>query len=1205
MKISQLRGCLLVAVFSVLPVFPGFAESQKVNFSEDIRPILSDNCFKCHGPDEESRKGNLRLDRRESALGPAKSGKRAIVPGKADKSELIARIMTDDADDVMPPASTKKTLTAKEKDLLRQWVASGAEYQEHWAFAAPRKPSLPKVKDKDWVQNDIDRFVLARLEKDKLKPSAQADRYTLVRRLHLDLIGLPPTPAEVDAFVNDTSRNAYEKLVDRLLASPHFGERWARRWLDLARYADTNGYEKDRPRSMWPYRDWVINALNADMPFDQFTVEQIAGDLLPGATTDQVVATGFHRNTMLNEEGGIDPLEYRFYSMVDRVHVTSTTWLGLTMACAQCHTHKYDPITHREYYEFMAFMNNADEPKFEVPKPELMEKRNAIQENAARLEAELVDKFPEELKIEWLTPGAAEFSSLNGAEAEYVIDGSFRVGGKNPERDTYTVKFGATPRRVTHVQLEAIPDELVGKGGPGRTDHGNFVLNEFEMEITTGDKKGEPKKIKFSRAEADYSQDGYPASDSIDAKSDTGWAVHATDGSRRHRRIVFTVAEPFVPEGGASVTVRLIQQFGSFHTLGRFRLSLGNSVSAEAASLAERRRDHRDRQFAKWLAKELPSVVTWQRLRPVEARSEVPFLSIEPDDSVYAHGDFTKSDTYKVKFRDVPFGVKAIRIEALPDDRLPKRGPGIISYEGPEGDFYFSNLKVMSGTNAVSLKNPSESFAGGGNNASKAIDADLQSGWSINGGQGKVQSAVFQFAEPLGNVGELQLEMTFAQYYAAGLGRFRVYVTADDNAKASSLPEDVYKALAAHRTDNVKAFMASAEAAADRDVLLRHFVKVTPYLATERAEIDKVRAGMPELPSVLVMRERPEKFARVTHRHHRGEFLDPKEKVSPDIPRILPPLAKNAPRNRLGLAQWLVSPENPLTARVMINRHWEAFFGRGLVNSTENFGFQGSLPSHPELLDWLALEFIKQKWSQKKMFKLIVMSATYQQSSGVTPELLERDPQNILLARGPRARLDAELVRDYMLVASGLFAPKIGGPSVYPPQPAGVSTEGAYGSLAWNTSQGEDRYRRGMYTFAKRTTPYAMTMTFDGPSGESCLPRRERSNTPLQALTLLNDEVFMECARALGKWAAEQGGDVNALAEQVFRRCVSRPPSASERARLVYFYQVQFDRFSKGELPAEEFVGKEKEKPKAMNEQAAWTTVARAMLNLDETITKN
>ena len=491
-----------------------------------------------------------------------------------------------------------------------------------------------------------------------------------------------------------------------------------------------------------------------------------------------------------------------------------------------------------------------------------------------------------------------------------------------------------------------------------------------------------------------------------------------------------------------------------------------------------------------------------------------------------------------------------------------------------------------------------------GRNAAAAIDADLQSGWSINGSQGRANNAVFQLAEPLKAVDELQVELLCAEYYEASLGRFRISVTTNEGAMASSLPEEVQSTLVKYQGEGgLTRLLNSPEAAPDRKLLLRQFVKVAPELAGERKVIDQLRGEMPPLPTTLVMRERPEGQSRITHRHDRGEFLNPKEEVTPGVPEILPPLPKGAPVNRLGLARWLVSSANPLTARVIMNRNWEAFFGRGLVHTTENFGLQGEAPSHPELLDWLALEFIKQGWSQKKMLKLIVMSATYQQASEVTPQLLEVDPQNILLARGPRVRIDAELVRDYDLVASGLFSPKVGGASVYPPQPAGVTADGAFGALDWKVSTGPDRYRRGLYTFSKRTTPYAMTTTFDGPSGESCLPRRERSNTPLQALTLLNDEVFMECAQAMGKSTAEQKGDINALADQVFRRCLIRPPTDEERAKLVAFYEKQLNRFSKGELKAEDVAGEGK--GAKLNEQAAWTTVARAMLNLDEVITKD
>jgi hypothetical protein len=1176
--------------------------AAEVDFLRDVRPILAGHCLKCHGQDEDARKAKLRLDVRDSAINLAKSGAVPIVPGKPEKSELVRRIFAND-DDQMPPPAAKRPLTQEQKEILKRWIAEGAEYKPHWAFIKPVQQPLPKVRDKAWPQTAIDHFVLACLEKEGLKPAPRADKYTLARRLYLDLIGLPPTPAEADAFANDSSADAYERLVDKLLASPHYGERWARRWLDLARYADTNGFEKDKPRNMWPWRDWVINALNADMPFDEFTIEQIAGDMLPKATTDQLIATGFHRNTMLNEEGGIDPLEYRFYSTVDRVHVTATTWLGLTVACAQCHTHKYDPIQHTEYYRFLACLNNADEPTMEIPKQEIVAKRKKNQEQIDALEAALVDKFPVETRIDWLIPGSAEFTSKNGAAAEFLPDGSFRVGGKNPEKDVYTIKFDTTLRQITHLQVEAIPDENVGKGGPGRTEHGNFVLSEVEMEIQEAGSEAKPRKVKFASAEADFSQPGFPVADAIDGKPNTGWAIAAEDNKRSHRHAIFTLAEPLVLKQDASVTIRLVQNHGSQHTLGRFRLSLGNELPQSGTTDA-RRREVRDHKFAKWAEGELQKVVEWKTLRPAEAKSTMPFLTIQDDDSIFASGDFTKNDIYTIKFRNVAAGVKAFRLEMLPDDRLPMHGPGSVSYEGPPGDFWLSTVRVKAGDKPIGLRNATESFANGNNNAAKAIDDDLQSGWSIDGGQGQAHNAVFQFASPLPTTEHLQVELVCERYHAAGLGRFRISVTTAEEAKASALPSNVCAALLQYRAKGkLDSLLQSSEAAADRELLLRQFVKVAPELAKERRKIEELRAQMPRFPTTLVLRERPPDHVRPTFRQHRGEFLQPKEEVTQGVPSFLPQLPADAAPNRLALAKWLVSKENPLTARVGMNRHWEAFFGRGIVRTLEDFGFQGELPSHPELLDWLALEFMKQGWSQKKMHKLIVMSATYQQSSGVTPELRERDPLNVLLARGPRFRLEAELVRDAALVASGLFSEKIGGPSVYPPQPPGVSTEGAYGALTWKTSEGPDRYRRGLYTFAKRTTPYAMTATFDGPSGEACLARRDRSNTPLQALSLLNDSVFMECARALGKMAGKFDGTEAARAELLFRRCLTRPPSNDEREKLVQFYQTQLARFAGGELKAADVLDvKDGER---LNEQAAWTAVARVLMNLDENITKS
>ncbi len=541
-----------------------------IDFNRDVRPILAANCLKCHGVDDKARKGNLRLDLRESALAPAKSKEHAIVPGRPDQSALIRRVFSSDPDEQMPPPATKLVLTDSQKDVLRQWVAQGAAYQPHWAFVAPRQAALPAVKNAGWCQNAIDRFVLDRLEKQGLSPSPAADPYTLCRRVYLDLIGLPPTPDEADAFVADSSPKAYENLVDRLLASPRYGERWARRWLDLARYADTNGYEKDRPRSIWPYRDWVINAFNADMPFGEFTLEQLAGDMLPNATASQKIATGFHRNTMLNEEGGIDPLEYRFYATVDRVSTTGTTWLGLTIGCAQCHSHKYDPIVHREYYQFMAFLNNADEPEFEVPSDDIAARRKIAEEKIAKLTAELPKKFTLPGDVKWETPTAITVSTEHGQKAERLADGSWQFTGPTPERDAYVLEIDSTMESVDRIQLEMLREN---NAGPGRTTHGNFVLSHINVTAWNGEGEGSPTPVMLKRADADFSQAGFAVEDAVNPKGTTGWAIDDPGKGVRSRTATFYFDKPMKAR---HFTVYLRQDYGRQHVIGHMRLSLGS-----------------------------------------------------------------------------------------------------------------------------------------------------------------------------------------------------------------------------------------------------------------------------------------------------------------------------------------------------------------------------------------------------------------------------------------------------------------------------------------------------------------------------------------------------------------------------------------------------------------------------------------------------
>ena len=976
------------------------APANAVDFNQEVRPILAQHCFACHGMDEHSRKAKLRLDLPESAHGKGKSGEIAIVAGQPNKSEVVRRIFSPDADELMPPPESKKPMSEKEKAVLRAWIAEGGQYQAHWAFTAPKQAPLPQS-----GLHPIDAFVRARLAKEGLKPSPEADRYALVRRVSLDLTGVPPTPEEADAFADDKSPDAYEKLVDRLLASPRYGERWARRWLDLARYADTNGFEKDRPRSIWPYRDWVVKALNADLPYDQFSIKQLAGDLLPGATPDDLVATGFHRNTMLNEEGGADPNEYRFYSMVDRVGATGATWMGLTLNCAQCHTHKYDPILHTDYYSVMALLNNADEPTYNIPPPDLATKQA---DHAKRVRA-----------------------------AEESLEGKF-------------------------------------------------------------------------------------------------------------------------PGGAAAV----------------------------------------EKRFGEWLNQESQRASKWVTLTPSKLKSTLPTLDVQPDGFILGGGDITKSDVYDLTFDRAVKGAVAIRIEVAPHPLLPNDGPGLTNYEGPLGGFFLSEFQAWQGDRRLTFDDatatndeeedrindaaaaaktpakvaPKKAKAAANrkkNNASAALDGEMSSGWQVLGGLGQNHAAVFRLEKPTDLSAGWAIKMLFEKHYACPLGHFRISVTTDPQATATGHPAEI------------EAMLAGA-APHDQAKLRQRFLETAPEVATHAKALANLRKQVPRGQPTLVMRERPEAHPRPTFLHHRGEYLSPKQEVPPAVPAFLPALPKDAPANRLTFARWLFAPENPLTARVAVNRQWQAFFGRGFVRSLEDFGYQSQPPTHPELLDWLAVEFVKSGWSMKQLHRLIVTSATYKQSSVVTPELAEKDRENLLLARGSRFRLDSELVRDGALSAAGLLSAKMGGPGVYPPQPASVTSEGTYGRIEWKPSEGEDRYRRSLYTFIKRTAPFAMATTFDAPTGEACIARRDVSNSPLQALTLLNDEMFMEAARALGAKAIAAGTDDDARIAYVLRRCVTRPPAADELATMKAFVAAQ--------------------RARKVADKDIWTAVARAALNLDESI---
>lgn len=1018
-SLTPAAGLLLLGVAMVFSWSSPTAlqAAETLDYGRDVRPILADKCFRCHGPDEDTREAELRLDTLEGQR-EDRGGYAAVTPGAVSESELVARIRSSDPDLQMPPADAKKPLTKEEIETLEAWVRQGAPWRQHWAFVKPQQNAPPAV-DSSWPLTPIDNFLFDRMRREGLQPSPDADPLTLVRRVYLDLTGLPPTPEEADRWATrlidadgEFDDGAWEQLVDQLLASPEYAPRWARRWLDLARYADTNGYEKDRDRSIWPYRDWVIRAIENDMPFDQFTIEQLAGDLLPNPTDDQLIATGFHRNTMLNEEGGIDPLEFRFHAMTDRVATTGATWLGLTLGCAQCHTHKYDPVSHREYFQIMAFLNNADEPYLELPTIEQRKQRQRQLAEADRL-------------------------------------------------------------------FETLPEKWTG----------------------------EPETLQ--------------------------------------------------------------QRLQTWFEQRRF---------------------------------ESP----WQVLRADRMESNLPHLENQPDDSIFVSGDSAKHDTFNLHFDKPPQRMTAILIETLPDERLPARGPGATYYEGTIGDFFLGELQVVADGKQVKVAEASHSYAKNryGSNpvgAELAIDGDLQTGWSVHDRQGERHTAVFRFAEPIRDADTLSLQLDFGRHFASPFGRFRIAVTSADSPPPAREYGLETEALFCRPLDELN------------DEQRAHLTRVMLMEAEETKETaDRIRQlrKPPTWKTTLILRERPPSNPRPTNIHHRGEYLQPKETVEATTLGVLHPFPESAERNRLGFARWLVDRENPLTARVVVNRHWAAIFGRGIVPTVADFGLQGQPPSHPELLDWLAVQFMEDGWSIKRLHKRLVMSRAYRQSSQVTETHRRTDPANRWLARAPRYRLDAEVIRDSILAAAGKLSKKRFGPPTRPPQPQGV-TEAAYGRPKWKPDQGEDRYRRSVYTFIKRTAPFAMYLTFDGPTGESCLPKRNRSNTPLQALTLMNDVMFVEAAQAMGKQLAELEGDDATRIKHAFRRLLTRSPNAKELAAIESFLAEQRKRIAAGEIEiktvsgAKEEAADQDEQVKQVEQRAAWTLVARALFSLDETITRN
>jgi hypothetical protein len=1025
------------------------APPAPVSFNREILPILSNTCFACHGPDEKARETKFHFDTREGAF--LEEG--IIVPGNAAKSVLVKKITEPDPDERMPPPDSGHALTDRQVALLRRWIDEGAKWDTHWAYTAPERPEPPVPANHGWVRTPIDQFILARLEREGLKPSPEADRVTLLRRVTYDLTGLPPTPEEVDAFLADPSPDAYEKRVDALLRSPRHGERMAMIWLDAARYADTHGYHIDSLREMWPWRDWVIDAFNRNMPFDQFTIEQLAGDLLPDPTRDQKVATGFNRNHMINFEGGAIAEEYQVEYVVDRVEATSSAFMGLTMGCARCHTHKFDPITHKEFYQFYAFFNNVPEagldgrtgnaaPVLPLPTPEQQVRLDALDASIKAREAELAEDVVAPLQAAWEAAAAPTLPArvTDGLMAHYELDGSF--------------------------------SDISGRYQHGRTAAG-------EPTFETG---------------------------------------------RIGRAASF--------DGDTEVT---------FGNVGRFDRTDGFSLA------------------------------TWLKGRGNLPMTVLQKLSTEPRQGY----EWTMDDVVLV-------GIQrwAARL----------------------------NVALESGTGAIRLRTRDRLTLGEWYHVALTYDGSGKASGLylyIDGIRHKAEVVRDTLSGSLATDAPLRVTPPFR----GQLDDVRLY-------NRALTPQEVEQ-LAVHYTpgailSGVTGKRSKDEAAFVRDYFLTH---VAPdALRTAYADLEALRlerqAFQKTIPTTMVMAEM--KTPRETFVLARGDYRNRTEKVQPGVPAMLPPLPKDAPLNRLTLAKWLVHPRHPLTSRVAVNRFWQTYFGNGIVKTQEDFGVQGEAPVHPELLDWLATEFVRTGWDIRAMQRVIVTSATYRQASSVSAELLQADPENRLLARGPRGRLPAELIRDTALAAGGLLNGRIGGPSVLPYQPPGLWEEMAFGegfsAQAYQQSHGKDLYRRGMYTFWKRTVPPASLATFDAPDREKCTARRAQTNTPLQALVLLNDPTFVEAARALAQRALVAGGkDDRARLRYAFRLATARTPDATETGVLRDLLRARRQEFSRNRQAALKLLAVgESPRDKRLDpaEHAAWTTVASVILNLDETVTK-
>jgi len=1122
-------------------VFKNRLVPATVDFNRDVRPILSEKCYHCHGSDEGSRKAKLRLDIRADAITP-KDEVYPIKPGAADDSEVMKRILTTDEDEIMPPPKEGHPLSPREIEIMKKWIAQGAPYAEHWAFVKPVRPPVPQT----GMASPIDEFISANLTGNGLKMAAQADRHTLVRRLALDLTGLPPSLEEMKRFTQ--TETPIETAVDYYLAQPAFGERWARMWLDIARYADSAGYGSDPLRTnIWPYRDWVINAFNRNMRYDEFTYEQLAGDLMEPTTTEKLVATAFHRNTMTNTEGGTDDEEFRVAAVKDRISTTMQAWMGLTLGCAQCHTHKFDPITQQEYYEFFAIFNQTedtdqpnDTPTLPLPTADQDAKTLALKAKIDTLQKKLGEASSPLLMKELAAWEARahkgtqweplEFTSLKsekGVLLEKLPDQSILAA--EAESDVYTLETTTAKKGITAIKLTALPDDRLPGKGPGRSGGGNFVLSEFKLKVVPEGDDG-PRRARFVRV--------------------------ALPGKKR----VLHLAEVQVMSAGTNVALKgeATQSSTAFGGKAVFAVDGNTDGDYEHKSVS-----HAAEQNDPW----------WE----VDLKSELPVDSIK----IWNRTDGGTGD------RTANFTVTALDAARKPVyERTETTAPR------PEANF------VLSDPVEVPFRSASADFEQAGYTAAHAIDGDNKTGWAIGSEFGKEHAVMLVAKTPVGRKdGATKLVFTLGQHYGANhtLGRFQIAVTTDADPQPM-LPEGIKTILAVASEARTEA--QKAELLAFYKPLSKLHAATVKELKATKDELEKVK------PMALpVMKELSGDKRRESFFFNKGNHLTPGDKVQPALLKSFNPAPGEGSVDRLMVAKWLMSRDNPLTARVMVNRLWSQLFGLGLVETEEDFGTQGTLPTHPELLDWLALEFLDSGWNIKAMLKTMVMSATYQQSSKVTPEAKEKDSRNLLLSHYPRRRLDAEQVRDQGLVLSGLLSRKIGGPSVFPPQPDGLWRAAFNGQRTWETSKGDDRYRRGMYTFWRRTVPYPSMATFDAPSRENSTMRRVPTNTPLQAFVTLNDPAFFEMAQALGRrLATEGGGTVSGRVRFGLELCLARPATDDQVQTLVELYAQELTCYQAKPDEASKLSGVSDATQAA--EMAAWTTVANVLLNLDGVLMK-